>query len=54
MSTCLPAVLCGRNYRMRKLVDTNFLQSDELRTYLTEPSNFAVLTDYTLMEVAGR
>jgi hypothetical protein len=36
---------------MRKVVDTNFLKSDELRTYLAEPSNFAVLTDYTLAEV---
>jgi len=36
---------------MRKVVDTNFLQSDELRSYLAQPSNFAVLTDYAIMEV---
>jgi hypothetical protein len=40
--------------RMRKVVDTNFLQSEELRAYLTEPSNFAVMTDYVVMEVLQR
>jgi hypothetical protein len=39
---------------MRKVVDTNFLQSEELRAYLTKPSNFAVLSDYTVMEVLQR
>jgi hypothetical protein len=39
---------------MRKVVDTNFLQTDELRVYLAEPSNFAVLTDYAIMEVLQR
>jgi hypothetical protein len=36
---------------MRKVVDTNFLKSEELRAYLTEPSNFAAVTDYVVMEV---
>jgi hypothetical protein len=36
---------------MRKVVDTNFLKSEELRAYMTEPSNFAVITDYVVMEV---
>jgi hypothetical protein len=36
---------------MRKVVDTNFLKCEELRAYLAEPSNFAVVTDYTVMEV---
>jgi hypothetical protein len=40
-----------KDNRMRKVVDTNFLQSEELRTYLANSSNFAVLTDYTIMEV---
>jgi hypothetical protein len=40
--------------RMRKVVDTNFLQSEELRGYLTEPSNFAVVADYAVMEVLQR
>jgi hypothetical protein len=36
---------------MRKVVDSNFLQSDRLRDYLsTSPTNFAVLTDYAAME----
>jgi hypothetical protein len=39
---------------MRKVVDTNFLQSEELRTYMAEPSNFAVVTDYAVMEVLQR
>jgi hypothetical protein len=36
---------------MRKVVDTNYLKREELRAYLAEPSNFAVVTDYTIMEV---
>jgi hypothetical protein len=36
---------------MRKVVDTNFLKSEELCAYLTEPSNFAVVADYVVMEV---
>jgi hypothetical protein len=39
---------------MRKVVDTNFLQSEELRAYLREPSNFAVVARYALMEVLQR
>jgi hypothetical protein len=36
---------------MRKVVDSNFLQSEELRDYLSKsPKNFAVLTDYASME----
>jgi hypothetical protein len=36
---------------MRKVVDSNFLQSDGLREYLAKSSgNFAVLTDYAAME----
>jgi hypothetical protein len=36
---------------MRKIVDSNFLQRNELRVFLSEsPSNFAVLTDYVSME----
>src|SRR6266436_9165259 len=36
---------------MRKIVDSNFLQRDELRDYLSESNeNFAVLTDYAAME----
>ena len=37
---------------MRKVVDTNFLQSTALRDYLSKSSqNFVVLTDYAAMEV---
>src|SRR6202035_5675591 len=36
---------------MRKIVDSNFLQSDGLVAYLSESTdNFAVLTDYAAME----
>jgi hypothetical protein len=36
---------------MRKIVDSNFLQREDLRTYLSESTeNFAVLTDYAAME----
>src|SRR6476646_944041 len=35
----------------RKVVDSNSLQSDQLRSYLSEsPNNFAVLNDYASME----
>ena len=36
---------------MRKVVDSNQLQSDALRSYLSQSKqNFAVLTDYAAME----
>ena len=36
---------------MRKIVDRNFLQSPQLREYLSgSRNNFAVLTDYAAME----
>ena len=36
---------------MRKVVDSNFLQSDGLRDYLSKSAtNFVVLTDYAAME----
>ena len=36
---------------MRKVVDSNFLQSDELRDYLSKSAgNYVVLTDYAAME----
>ena len=36
---------------MRKVVDSNFLQSEKLEAYLSESTdNFAVLTDYAAME----
>jgi hypothetical protein len=36
---------------MRKIVDSNFLQRDDLRIYLSASTeNFAVLTDYAAME----
>ena len=36
---------------MRKVVDSNFLQSEDLRKYLAKSkSNFAVITDYAAME----
>jgi len=35
---------------MRMVVDTNYLTSPKLRDYLSEPSNFAVLTDYAFIE----
>lgn len=36
---------------MRKIVDSNLLQSEQLRGYLSgSPENFAVLTDYAAME----
>lgn len=35
---------------MRMVVDTNYLTSPKLRDYLSEPSNFAVLSDYVFIE----
>ncbi len=36
---------------MRKVVDSNFLQSDRLREYLSKSTkNYVVLTDYVAME----
>src|SRR5882724_9776874 len=36
---------------MRTVVDSNFLQSDRLRAYLSKsPAHIAVLTDYAAME----
>jgi hypothetical protein len=36
---------------MRKIVDSNFMQREELRSYLaTSTENYAVLTDYAAME----
>ena len=36
---------------MKKIVDSNFLQRDELRAFLSQSAeNFAVLTDYAAME----
>lgn len=38
-------------FPMRTVVDSNFLQSDGLRAYLSKsPANMAVLTDYAAME----
>jgi hypothetical protein len=38
-------------FPMRTVVDSNFLQSDGLRAYLSKsPANIAVLTDYAAME----
>jgi hypothetical protein len=45
------AVATGRADQMRKVVDSNFLQSNGLREYLaTSSDNCAVLTDYAAME----
>jgi hypothetical protein len=36
---------------MQKIVDSNFLQSDALRAYLSASTdNYAVLTDFAAME----
>ena len=36
---------------MREVIDSNFLQSDELKTYLAESTdNYVVMTDYVAME----
>ncbi|MGY4473999.1 hypothetical protein [Bradyrhizobium sp. USDA 3364] len=35
---------------MRKLVDTNYLKSEKLREYLSDPANIAVIPDYVMME----
>lgn len=40
---------------MRKVVDTNFLKSEKLREYLSDPTNVAVVPDFVVMEtLAGR
>src|SRR5258706_13525979 len=40
---------------MRKVIDTNFLKSEELREYLSDPTNIAVVPDFVVMEtLAGR
>jgi hypothetical protein len=40
---------------MRKVIDTNFLKSEKLREYLSDPSNVAVVPDFVVMEtLAGR
>jgi hypothetical protein len=39
---------------MRKVVDTNFLQDEDLRAYLAaSPDNIAVVPDYTEVEVVA-
>jgi hypothetical protein len=35
---------------MRKVVDTNFLKSDQLPAYLADPANHAVVADFAFME----
>ncbi|WP_316168411.1 MULTISPECIES: hypothetical protein [unclassified Bradyrhizobium] len=35
---------------MRKIVDTNYLKSDKLREYLSDPANIAVVPDYVMVE----
>jgi len=35
---------------MRKVIDTNFLKSDKLREYLSDPANVAVIPDFVVME----
>ena len=35
---------------MRKVIDTNFLKSDKLREYLSDPENLAVIPDFVVME----
>ncbi len=35
---------------MRKLVDTNYLKSEKLSEYLSDPANIAVIPDYVMME----
>jgi hypothetical protein len=45
------AGLAGGASRMRKVVDSNFLQCEKLRAYLSESTdNYVVLTDYAAME----
>ena len=40
---------------MRKVIDTNFLKSEKLREYLSDPANIAVVPDFVVMEtLAGR
>lgn len=35
---------------MRKVVDTNYMKSPELREYLSDPANSAVIPDFAIME----
>jgi hypothetical protein len=35
---------------MRKVIDTNFLNSEQSREYLADPANFVVLPDFAVME----
>jgi hypothetical protein len=35
---------------MRKIIDTSFLKTDELREYLANSANFAVIPDFAIME----
>lgn len=35
---------------MRKVIDTNYLKSPELKEYLSEPDNHVVITDLVMME----
>jgi hypothetical protein len=47
----IASVLTARPRRTRKVVDSNFLQCEALRAYLSaSPDNYAVLTDYVAME----
>jgi hypothetical protein len=40
---------------MRMVIDTNFLKSEKLREYLSDPANVAVIPDFVVMEtLAGR
>lgn len=40
---------------MRKVIDTNFLKSEDLRQFLSDPANVAVVPDFVVMEtLAGR
>src|ERR1700691_5180204 len=40
---------------MRKVIDTNFLKSEKLREYLSDPTNVAIVPDFVVMEtLAGR
>jgi hypothetical protein len=47
----LALVFAAKPRKTRKVVDTNFLQDEALRPYLSaSPDNYAVLTDYAAME----
>jgi hypothetical protein len=40
---------------MRKIIDTNFLKSDKLQEFLSDPGNLVIVPDYVMMErLAGR